>query len=139
MRVQRHLTPEQLAAAQLAELRRALDRLDWKLPAATTLLGLERRLLRYAGPHSAGYARRLRAHRYDPRAPAAPGPRDRRALRRELSARGGLERGCAAWSPSRQAARARLKVRAHRPSRVLRPSSPARLCRSKVGALQQRL
>ena len=91
VRVQRHLTPEQLAAAQLAELRRALDRLEWKLPAATTLLGLERRLLRYAGPHSAGYARRLREHRYDPRAPEAPGPRDRRALRRELSARGGLK------------------------------------------------
>ena len=35
------LTAEQLAEAQLAELRRALDRLDWEVPAATTLLGLE--------------------------------------------------------------------------------------------------
>ena len=54
VRVKRHLGAEQMAAAQLAELRRALDRLDWKVPTATTLLGLERRLLRYAGPHSAG-------------------------------------------------------------------------------------
>ena len=89
VRVKRHLGAEQMAAAQLAELRRALDRLDWNVPTATTLLGLERRLLRYAGPHSAGYARRLREHRYDPRHPAAPGPRERRALRKELS-RGGL-------------------------------------------------
>jgi transglutaminase-like putative cysteine protease len=90
VRVQRRLTGEQLAQAQLAELRRALERLDWNVPAATTLLALERRLLRAAGPESAGYARRLREHRYDPRAPRAPGPSERRALRRELSARGGL-------------------------------------------------
>ena len=31
--------PSELAEAQLAELRRALDRLDWDVPAATTLLG----------------------------------------------------------------------------------------------------
>jgi transglutaminase-like putative cysteine protease len=90
VRVQHGLTPEQLAEAQLAELRRALDRLDWSVPAATTLLALERRLLTNAGPRSAGYARRLREHRYDPRSPAGPGPSDRRALRRELTARGGL-------------------------------------------------
>jgi transglutaminase-like putative cysteine protease len=90
VRAQHGLTEEQLAEAQLAELRRALDRLDFSLPAATTLLGLERRLLRSAGPHSAGYARRLREHRYDPRSPVAPGPRERRALRRELTAHGGL-------------------------------------------------
>ena len=90
VRVQHGLTPEQLAEAQLAELRRALDRLDWSVPAATTLLALERRLLTNAGPRSAGYARRLREHRYDPRSPAGPGPGDRRALRRELTARGGL-------------------------------------------------
>jgi protein-glutamine gamma-glutamyltransferase len=90
MRVRHGLTPEQRAEAQLAELRRALDRLEWRVPAATTLLGLERRLLRSAGPHSAGYARRLRQHRYDPRSPEAPGPSERRALRRELTARAGL-------------------------------------------------
>jgi protein-glutamine gamma-glutamyltransferase len=86
----RGLTAEQLADAQLAELRYALARLDWELPAATTLLALERRLGRTAGPAAARYAAGLRAHRYDPRAPRAPGPGDRRALRRELSSRAGL-------------------------------------------------
>jgi protein-glutamine gamma-glutamyltransferase len=90
VRALRGLTAEQLAEAQLAELRRALARLDWEVPAATTLLGLERRLGRLAGPASARYAAGLRAHRYDPRAPRAPGSRDRRELRRELSSRAGL-------------------------------------------------
>ncbi len=90
VRARRGLTPEQLAEAQLAELRRALARLDWEVPAATTLLGLERRLGRAAGPESARYAAGLRAHRYDPRAPQAPGSPERRALRRELGSRSGL-------------------------------------------------
>jgi transglutaminase-like putative cysteine protease len=90
VRAQRDLTPEQRAEAQLAELRRALARLDWEVPAATTLLGLERRLGRTAGPAAARYAAGLRAHRYDPRAPSAPDASDRRALRRELSSRAGL-------------------------------------------------
>jgi hypothetical protein len=90
VRAQRGLTPEQRAEAQLAELRRALARLEWDVPAATTLLGLERRLGRAAGPAAARYAAELRAHRYDPRAPSAPGWRDRRALRRELSSNAGL-------------------------------------------------
>jgi transglutaminase-like putative cysteine protease len=90
MRRLRGLTPGELAEAQLRELRRALLRLGWEIPAATTLLALERRLGRAAGPASAAYAGGLRAHRYDPRAPAAPGAPERRALRRELTARGGL-------------------------------------------------
>jgi protein-glutamine gamma-glutamyltransferase len=90
IRASRGLTAEQLAEAQLAELRRALARLDWDVPVATTLLGLEKRLGRTAGPASARYAAGLRAHRYDPRAPRAPGAGERRALRRELSSRGGL-------------------------------------------------
>jgi Transglutaminase-like superfamily len=85
----RNLSADEVAEAQLAELRRALARLDWEVPAATTLLALERRLRRVAGPASASYAAGLRAHRYDPRAPGAPGARDRRALRRELSSRAG--------------------------------------------------
>jgi transglutaminase-like putative cysteine protease len=89
-RARRGLSAEELAEAQLAELRRALARLHWDVPAATTLLALERRLERVAGPASARYAAGLRAHRYDPRAPRAPGQRDRRALRRELSSRAGL-------------------------------------------------
>jgi protein-glutamine gamma-glutamyltransferase len=90
MRRLRGLTPFELAEAQLHELRRALVSLGWEVPAATTLLGLERRLSRAAGPASAAYAGGLRAHRYDPRAPRAPGAPERRALRRELTARGGL-------------------------------------------------
>jgi protein-glutamine gamma-glutamyltransferase len=86
----RGLTPRELAEAQLRELRRALVRLGWEMPAATTLLGLERRLRRAAGPASSAYAGALRAHRYDPRSPAAPGAPERRALRRELTARDGL-------------------------------------------------
>ena len=85
----RTLGPDELAEVQLSELRRALVRLDWDLPASTTLLGLERRLGRFAGPASEAYAKGLRGHRYDPRAPAAPGLGQRRAVRRELS-RGSL-------------------------------------------------
>ncbi|MBD0282423.1 MAG: transglutaminase domain-containing protein [Thermoleophilaceae bacterium] len=87
MRRLRGLTASELAEAQLRELRRALERLGWKVPAGTTLLDLERRLRRAAGPASAAYAGGLRAHRYDPRAPDAPGASERRAMRRELSAR----------------------------------------------------
>jgi protein-glutamine gamma-glutamyltransferase len=81
----RSLGPDELAEIQLSELRRALVRLDWELPASTTLLGLAQRLGRFAGPASQAYADGLRAHRYDPRAPAAPGLGQRRAVRRELS------------------------------------------------------
>jgi hypothetical protein len=63
--------------------------MGWAVPAATTLLGLEKRLGRVAGPASASYAAGLRAHRYDPKAPGAPGPRERRALRKELVGLGG--------------------------------------------------
>jgi protein-glutamine gamma-glutamyltransferase len=73
------------AEVQLRELRRTLERLGWDVPAATTLLTLERRLGRSAGPASAAYAGALRANRYDPRGPAGPGLNERRAVRRELS------------------------------------------------------
>jgi transglutaminase-like putative cysteine protease len=85
----RSRAPDAVAEAQLSELRRALVRLGWDLPASTTLLALERRLGRFAGPASQAYAGALRANRYDPRAPTAPGLRERRAVRRELS-RGSL-------------------------------------------------
>ena len=100
----RGLGPDELAEVQLSELRRALVRLDWDVPASTTLLGLERRLGRFAGPASEGYARALRGHRYDPRAPAAPGLGQRRAVRRELS-RAASSTGCAVLSRSRPAHR----------------------------------
>jgi hypothetical protein len=85
----RGLGTSELADAQLAELRSALVKMGWDVPAATTLLALEKRLGRAAGPASASYAAGLRAHRYDPRTPNAPGGRERRALRKELIAIGG--------------------------------------------------
>jgi transglutaminase-like putative cysteine protease len=92
LRDRRSLPPERIAELQLAELRRALVRLGWFVPGGVTLLALERRLGRAAGPASAGYAAGLRAHRYDPAAPRPPALRDRRALRRELGSAGGLGR-----------------------------------------------
>jgi hypothetical protein len=83
------LGPSDRAEVQLRELRRALIRLGWDVPATTTLLGLERRLGRFAGPHSAAYAEALRASRYDPRKPPGPSLTERRAVRRELT-RGNL-------------------------------------------------
>jgi hypothetical protein len=88
----RLLSTDELADAQLSELRRALVRLGWELPESTTLLGLERRLGRLAGPSSGAYAEALRAHRYDPRAPDGPSLQQRRAMRRELSRGGIVER-----------------------------------------------
>jgi hypothetical protein len=89
MRRLRTLSPDEVAELQLSELRRALVDLGWELPASTTLRGLERRLGRIAGPASQDYAARLRANRYDPRAPAAPGLSARKDVRREL-ARGSI-------------------------------------------------
>jgi transglutaminase-like putative cysteine protease len=88
----RLLSPDEVAEVQLSELRHALVRLGWELPESTTLLGLERRLGRLAGPSSKAYAGALRAHRYDPRAPAGPSLQERRAVRRELSRGGIVER-----------------------------------------------
>jgi protein-glutamine gamma-glutamyltransferase len=102
LRRRRGLAPGELAEAQLSELRRALVRLGWDLPTATTLLALERRLGNAAGPAAAAYAAALRANRYDPRAPAAPGATERRSLRRELTAHGGVRarlRGLVAIPP----------------------------------------
>ncbi|HEX2415804.1 MAG TPA: transglutaminase-like domain-containing protein, partial [Thermoleophilaceae bacterium] len=97
----RGLGPDEVAELQLSELRRALLRLGWDLPASTTLLGLERRLGRFAGPASEAYAEALRANRYDPRAPDAPDLAERRIVRRELT-RGSLAdriRGLIAFPP----------------------------------------
>jgi protein-glutamine gamma-glutamyltransferase len=88
----RLLSRDELADVQLSELRRALVRLGWQLPDSTTLLALERRLGRLAGPRSEAYAGALRANRYDPRSPAGPDLQERRAVRRELSRGGVVER-----------------------------------------------
>jgi len=91
LRRSRQLDAEQLVEAQLAELGRALRWLEWEVPTKTTLLGLERRLGRTAGPAAGRYAAALRAHRYDPEAPDGPSLRERRGLRRDLTARAGLK------------------------------------------------
>ena len=88
----RLLSPDEVAEVQLTELRRALVRLGWEVPESTTLLRLEQRLGRLAGPRSEAYAEALRANRYDPRAPAGPSLHERRAVRRELSRGGFVER-----------------------------------------------
>ena len=96
--------------APLRELERALPRLGWPVPAGTTLLELERRLGRMAGPGAARYVARLREGRYSPRGARPPGRAARKALRRELTASGGPLRA-AARPPRAAAARAgRLEV-----------------------------
>ena len=92
----RSLGPDELAEAQLAELRRALARLDWDVPAATTLLGLERRLGRFAGPASEALCRRpARAPLRPARAGGArPGPAPGAAQRAHAGA--ACSTGCAA-------------------------------------------
>ena len=85
----RPLTPEETVEALLQELESALPRLGWRLPVGTTLLALERRLVRMAGPEASTYAARLRAHRYEVLAPEAPDRPARRAFRRALAAAAG--------------------------------------------------
>jgi hypothetical protein len=81
---------ERLVDAQLREVERALRRLGWRVPGGTTLLALERRLAKAAGPAPARYLGRLRAHRYAGSAEGPPGRQDRRAFRRALTAKRGL-------------------------------------------------
>ena len=69
---------------QLAEFRAALGRLGWRLGPGTTLLAIERRATGFARAGIRDYAARLRAHRYAPGSAPAPGPGERRALRRAL-------------------------------------------------------
>jgi transglutaminase-like putative cysteine protease len=78
------LAPDELAAAELAELDSALARLGRPLPAGATLLRTEGLLSRLAGPRAAAYAARLRDRRYRRPDVAPPGIADRRSLRRAL-------------------------------------------------------
>jgi hypothetical protein len=72
------------------ELRAALRRLGYSYPARTTLAELERRLRVTGGEPAARYVSMLRASRYAPPGAAAPpGQRERRELRRALTAGGG--------------------------------------------------
>jgi protein-glutamine gamma-glutamyltransferase len=103
LRARRMRAGGDVGEAQLAELRSALVRLGFSLPASTTLLALGRRLGRSFGPVSARYVAALRAHRYDPDAPDGPRLSERRALRRELTAHSGVRgrlRGLRAIPPT---------------------------------------
>jgi transglutaminase-like putative cysteine protease len=69
---------------QLAEFQAAVGRLAWHLAPGTTLLAIERRATGRARAGIRDYAAALRSHRYAPGATPAPGPAERRALRRSL-------------------------------------------------------
>jgi protein-glutamine gamma-glutamyltransferase len=91
------------AEGAVQELRAALERLGYSYPARTTLSELERRLQVTNGPPAARYVRLLRTLRYAPPGHAhPPGHRERRELRRALTAGGGpiaRLRGLAALPP----------------------------------------
>ena len=90
MRRARRLTPMERSEARLRELEQALPRLGWRLAPGATLLEVERRLSSSAGPTAAGYVAGLRDGRFSSRAVTPPDRRQRRAVRRELTAAGGL-------------------------------------------------
>jgi protein-glutamine gamma-glutamyltransferase len=88
VRARPHFAADEEGAVQ--ELRAALERLGYRYPARTTLAELERRLRVTNGASAARYVRLLRTLRYAPPGNArAPGHRDRRELRRALTAGGG--------------------------------------------------
>jgi protein-glutamine gamma-glutamyltransferase len=83
-RRRRRMEPDDLAAAELRELDRALERLGSPLPRGATLLRAEAALEELAGSPAAGYAAMLRDRRYRHPAADPPGVNERRALRRAL-------------------------------------------------------
>jgi len=79
------------ADPDLAELLRALAALGLSLAPGSTLSELQAVLARSSGPGAAGYVARLRERLYSPRPTAArPSARERRMLRRELTAGRGM-------------------------------------------------
>ena len=90
-RRRRALAAGQLVDEQVSELRRALERLGWKLEPNVTLLGLEHRYSAAGRGPLRRYLRMLREHRYAAETTPPPGPADRRALRSAISS-GSLRR-----------------------------------------------
>jgi protein-glutamine gamma-glutamyltransferase len=76
--------------ALLRELESALAPTRFSASGGATLLSLERRFRSARMPAAAAYVGALRASRFERREARPPGLRQRRALRRELGARGGL-------------------------------------------------
>ena len=87
----RRLRSGNQADAQVAELTEALRRAGWRIGPRTTLLAIERRSTGAARAAIRVYAAGLRTHRFGPATAPPPGPAERRAVRRALSA-GGLRR-----------------------------------------------
>lgn len=85
-RARRRWRRRESAADEADELRAALERLGWSVPARTTLAELEERLGEGAGPAAARYARRLRERRFGAGVEAQRPVLDRRALRQALTA-----------------------------------------------------
>ena len=73
---------------QVDELRRALERVGWRLGPRTTLMSIEHRATGTARAAVRRYAAALREHRYGARAAEPPGPAERRAVRRSLAGAG---------------------------------------------------
>ena len=90
-RRRRRLRSGEQTEAQVAELTEALRRAGWRIGPRTTLLAIERRSTGSARAAIRAYAAGLRAHRFGPTTSPPPGPAERRAVRRALSA-GGLRR-----------------------------------------------
>ncbi len=78
------LQPDRLAAAELAELDRALGRIGEPLPPGATLRRAQELLERLAGPAAAGYAAKLEDRRYHHPDAEPPDVHERRALRGAL-------------------------------------------------------
>ena len=87
------MEPGRLAAAELAELDRALATVGAPLPPGTTLLRAEGLLDDLAGAEAVEYAARLRDYRYRYPEAAPPDVEDRRALRRALLSATGWRSG----------------------------------------------
>ncbi|HLM31371.1 MAG TPA: transglutaminaseTgpA domain-containing protein [Solirubrobacterales bacterium] len=87
-RRRRRLARGEAVGAQIAELRDALDRLSWQLGEEPTLLRIERRFAEVGRTSVATYAARLRLHLYGRDGTSAPGPAERRAMRRAIARTG---------------------------------------------------
>ncbi|CAN5459162.1 hypothetical protein BH10ACT11_BH10ACT11_02270 [soil metagenome] len=82
---------------QLAELARVDARLGAASADGSTLLEVERRLGRVAGPAAGRYAEALRLHRFAPDPPPRPGSSQRRAMRKAIARKGGPIGRLGAW------------------------------------------
>jgi hypothetical protein len=88
----RRLVAGEAAEDQLREFGRAIERLGWRVNPGSTLLAIERRFTGVGRRGVSRYAAALRESRFGAGSSPPPGPRERRALRSALAARGGPRR-----------------------------------------------